>query len=137
MKSLAQTGSQPPFVVYIGNSGSEAEAAMKADQAAHHYEVFEGPGRRKNNSSYDATAIKPGIPQPPAASADPIEIPADIAALKKPELVLALTAAIARITELECAAAAAAEAAAASITVDLADALLDEPAAESTDAAPV
>jgi len=43
-----------PHVVYVGSSGSEAEAAMKADTAAHHYEIFEGPGRRKNNSSYIA-----------------------------------------------------------------------------------
>lgn len=58
----AQSGSQPPFLVYLGTSGSEAEAAMKADDKAHHYEIFEGPGRRKNNAAF----ISPGIASPPA-----------------------------------------------------------------------
>lgn len=47
-----KSGSTPPSVIYVGTSGSEAEAAMKADTTAHHFEIFEGPGRRKSNGSY-------------------------------------------------------------------------------------
>lgn len=64
----AQAGSQPPFLVYLGTSGSEAEAAMKADDKAHHYEIFEGPGRRKNNAAYILSAASPTpVVKPPAA----------------------------------------------------------------------
>ena len=64
----AQAGSQPPFLVYLGTSGSEAEAAMKADDKAHHYEIFEGPGRRKNNAAYVSPAASPtSVVKPPAA----------------------------------------------------------------------
>lgn len=64
----AQSGSQPPFLVYLGASGSEAEAAMKADDKAHHYEIFEGPGRRKNNAAYIWPAAFPTpVVKPPAA----------------------------------------------------------------------
>lgn len=63
----AQAGSQPPFLVYLGTSGSEAEAAMKADDKAHHYEIFEGPGRRKNNAAYVSLAAAPVAVKPPAA----------------------------------------------------------------------
>lgn len=58
------SGSQPPHLVYLGTSGSDAEAAMKADTAAHHYEIFEGPGRRKNNGSFNAAG---GVAAEPAA----------------------------------------------------------------------
>jgi hypothetical protein len=53
----AKTGSALPHLVYLGTSGSEAEAAMKADQSAHHYEIFEGPGRRKNNATFNPAAF--------------------------------------------------------------------------------
>lgn len=52
----AISGSESPRLIYLGTSGSDAEAAMKADPSAHHYEIFEGPGRRKNNGSYTHTA---------------------------------------------------------------------------------
>jgi hypothetical protein len=47
-----KSGTTPPRVIYVGTSGSEAESAMKADATAHHYEIFEGPGRRKMNATY-------------------------------------------------------------------------------------
>lgn len=91
-------GNRPPHVVYLGTSGSEADAAMKADKTAHHYEIFEGPGRRKSNASYDPAAA------PSVAPAASVVIPDDVAGLKKGELQQALAAAILRIQELEASA---------------------------------
>jgi hypothetical protein len=84
-------------LVYAGLSGSEAEAAMKDNVTATRFEIFEGPGRRKHNSAFDPAATPPAA----ASAPQPITIPDDIAGLKKPQLATALTAAIARIKELE------------------------------------
>lgn len=98
----AITGSRPPHLVYLGVSGSEAEQALKADQSSHHYEIFEGPGRRKNNSTFNPSAPIPSVNPVPAVT--PVPLPEDIKGLKKDELATALVAAIARIKELEAAA---------------------------------
>lgn len=94
----AKTGSVLPHLVYLGTSGSEAESVMKADQTAHHYEIFEGPGRRKNNATYNPAA------KPPAAAeivSNPVVIPHDLKGMKKDELISALTDAVTRIYQLE------------------------------------
>jgi hypothetical protein len=96
----AAIGSSPPFLIYLGASGSEAEAALKADRTAHHYEIFEGPGRRKGNAAYDSS-VQPAAPIVSAPAPAPVEIPDDISGLKKPELVQAMVSAVARIKELE------------------------------------
>lgn len=41
-------------LLYHGPSGSAAEATMKADTTCQSFEIFEGPGRRKNNPNYKA-----------------------------------------------------------------------------------
>jgi len=41
-------------LLYHGPSGSDAEAAMKANTTCQSFEIFEGPGRRKNNPNYKA-----------------------------------------------------------------------------------
>lgn len=46
-----------PFLVYLGKSGDEVLTSMKGS-AAHHFEIFEGPGRKKNNPGFDAEAVK-------------------------------------------------------------------------------
>jgi hypothetical protein len=98
----AITGSRPPHLVYLGVSGSESEQALKADQSSHHYEIFEGPGRRKNNSTFNPSALIPSVnPVPPVT---PVILPEDIKGLKKDELANALVVAIARIKKLEAAA---------------------------------
>jgi len=43
-------------LLYHGPSGSAAEAAMKADTTCQSFEIFEGPGRRKNNPNYKPSA---------------------------------------------------------------------------------
>lgn len=43
-------------LLYHGSSGSAAEAAMKANTTCQSFEIFEGPGRRKNNPNYKAKA---------------------------------------------------------------------------------
>lgn len=95
----AKTGSALPHLVYLGTSGSEAESVMKADQTAHHYEIFEGPGRRKNNASFNPQAKAPLAV--PASEPVKFELPADLKGLKKEELANALVGAIARIQNLE------------------------------------
>ena len=59
-----------PFLVYCGSSGSEAEAAQRENKTAHRFEIFEGPGRFKNNSSFapsHAAPIEPEAPTEPEA----------------------------------------------------------------------
>lgn len=87
-----------PFPVYCGPSNSEASAAKSATpHAASFMEFHNVTGLRKHNSAFDPVATPPAAASVP----QPITIPDDIAGLKKPELATALTAAIARIKELE------------------------------------
>lgn len=60
---IGHTG-EGPRVIYVGSSGSESQSAMQADTSAASFEIFEGPGRRKNNPRY--------IP-PVAMASDPPE----------------------------------------------------------------
>lgn len=46
-----------PFVVYLGNQGSEAEKAMAGSKAAR-FEIHQGQGRRKGNPNFDPEAVK-------------------------------------------------------------------------------
>lgn len=94
----AKTGSVLPHLVYLGTSGSEAESVMKADQTAHHYEIFEGPGRRKNNASYNPAAKSPAAAE---IVYSPVVIPHDLKGMKKDELITSLALAGKHIEQLE------------------------------------
>lgn len=52
---IGYTGREPR-VVYVGDSGSGADAAMSADTDSERFEIFEGPGRRKHNSKFTPAA---------------------------------------------------------------------------------
>lgn len=82
-----------PHVVYAGLSGAAADSAMRSSPHSLRFEIFEGPGRRKNNPAFSAAAKVPA----PAK----LDIPADLKGLNKAELAASALAAIARIKELE------------------------------------
>lgn len=123
--------------LYVGNSGADLQLAKAtAGPTIGSFTILNNPlGLRKSNSTYDPNAKAAVATSAPSA---PVEIPEDISGLKKPELVAALVAAIARIKSLEEAAAqahAAAEAAAQALAAAEAAALAAQETAISTVAA--
>lgn len=72
-------------LLYHGPSGSAAEAAMKTDTTCQSFEIFEGPGRRKNNPNYkpvfaSINEVKDVQPEPVIEDEAPEAPPAEEAA---------------------------------------------------------
>lgn len=65
-----------PFLVYCGPSGGDAETAQRGNLIAHRFEIFEGPGRFKNNSRFNPSAVPP-VAAPAAESLRPL-IPVEL-----------------------------------------------------------
>lgn len=57
-----------PFLVYCGPSGSAAEAAQRENTTAHRFEIFEGPGRFKNNSRFNPAILASVMPSEPEST---------------------------------------------------------------------
>ncbi len=92
--------------LYVGTSGTELNAARAAATCGS-FTILNNPlGLRKSNPSHNPAAPFPETPVTPVTQVNPVTLPEDITGLKKPELQEALVTALARIKELETAAAA-------------------------------
>ncbi len=86
-------------LIYLGSSGSEAEAAMTSAAHVDRFEILEGPGRRKNNPRFDPASKV--VVAAPTSEPEPFVIPAEIKGLKKEELAHALMGCKGHIEQLE------------------------------------